>query len=123
MSVSRAETHAPPLMWLHALIFTAGVFALPVSVFGRLPQFQLVAGVCFLLTAALSALGVRVTFAGPVGSTLRRVLGPARVTAIYLRIVFWVLIGVVITAWGIQRVLDHDPHVLQVQDPMISVVR
>ena len=104
------EPRTSPLMLLHAVILTVGVFSLPASVFGRSPHFMLLAGSCFLIVAALTAVGIRAAFAGPSGSAFRNLLGPARVATLYLRIAFWLLVGVLATAWGATRILEHEPH-------------
>jgi hypothetical protein len=57
---------------------------------------------------------------GPVGGMLRKLLGPSRVVSMHLRAVFWILAGVLVTAWGLVGLRGQGPELVP-DDPVIGL--
>jgi hypothetical protein len=94
------------LVLLHGALFSVGVATLLVGWTIAAPSLLLVSGPCLSLSGLLIWVGSRITFAGPLGAALRAALGRTRVFTLHLRAVIWLLLGILITAWGIHGLLD-----------------
>jgi hypothetical protein len=108
------DTTARPsaLVLLQTAIFFAGMALLIASTVFHTAWLPLIAGPCIALSGVLLLVGVRITFAGPVGDLLRTVLGSTSVRRAQLRAALWITIGVAVSVWGLQRLRaahDTDP--------------
>jgi hypothetical protein len=108
---------------LHALVYASGMLLLLAGLFARTAYLLLLAGPFLAISGGLIWVGAYVTLAGPVGSILRGILGRQRVATMHLRAVFWVLIGVLITLWGVASIRNQRGNLLLPQDPVISLQR
>jgi hypothetical protein len=104
---------------VHAVVYAAGLILLIAGIFGQAPVLLLLAGPCLAVSGALIWVGTHITLTGPVGAMLRGLLGRSRVASMHLRAVFWMLVGVLVTAWGVVGLRAHDTQ-LSPQDPVIS---
>jgi hypothetical protein len=107
---------------VHAVVYAAGLLLLIAGIFGEAPVLLLLAGPCLAVSGALIWVGTHITLAGPVGGMLRTLLGRSRVVSMHMRAVFWILAGVLVTAWGFVglRARSHSPE-LAPQDPLIGL--
>lgn len=105
---------------VHAVVYAAGLVLLIGGIFGHAPVLLLLAGPCLAVSGALIWVGTHISLAGPVGGMLRKLLGPSRVASMHLRAVFWILAGLLVTAWGISALRDHSPQDAP-QDPLIGL--
>lgn len=103
---------------VHAVVYAAGLVLLVAGIFGQVPVLLLLAGPCLAVSGALIWVGTHISLTGPVGGMLRKLLGPSRVVSMHLRAVFWILAGVLVTAWGLVG-LRAGPQ-LAPQDPVIG---
>jgi hypothetical protein len=111
----------PRLAIVHALVFTAGVLLAVAGIVAHVPHLLVVAGPCLVFAGCMVALGIRITLQGPLGHVMRAALGRTRVLTRYMRAVGWILAGILVTAWGLERIRageQHGPPVLQ--DPAVS---
>jgi len=107
--VARAhEGREPPLVMLHAGLFSLGVVTLLVGLVINLPGLLLLAGPCLSLSGVLIWVGSRITFAGPLGDMLRLALGRTRVITIHLRALIWLLVGIAVTVYAVDRMRASD---------------
>lgn len=109
------------LAMLHAVVYASGMVFLVGGLFARTPYLLLVAGPFLAISGALIWVGTHFTLAGPVGSILRGLLGRPRVATMHLRAVFWVLMGVLVTLWGLASIRAQRGTLLLPQDPVISL--
>lgn len=107
---------------VHAVVYAAGLLLLISGIFGETPVLLLLAGPCLAVSGALIWVGTHITLAGPVGGMLRKLLGPSRVVSMHLRAVFWILAGVLVTAYGLSALRNHGPQ-LAPDDPVIGLFR
>ena len=105
---------------VHAVVYAAGLVLLVAGIFGRVPVLLLLAGPCLAVSGALIWVGTHISLTGPVGGMLRKLLGPSRVVSMHLRAVFWILAGVLVTAWGLVGLRGQSPR-LAPQDPLIGL--
>lgn len=98
------------LVFAHAAIFTAGVLTFFLSVVGSTPYLLLVSGPCFIVSGILVGLGTRITLAGPLGGLLRAALGGPRVTMLWIRALVWIGAGLLVTFYGIERLVHENPN-------------
>jgi hypothetical protein len=105
---------------VHAVVYAAGLVLLIAGIFGQIPVLLLLAGPCLAVSGALIWVGTHISLTGPVGGMLRKLLGPSRVVSMHLRAVFWILAGVLVTAWGFVGLRDQGPQ-LAPQDPVIGL--
>lgn len=96
------------LVFAHAAIFTAGVLTFFLSVIGSTPYLLLVSGPCFVVSGILVGLGTRITLAGPLGGLLRAALGGPRVTMLWIRALVWIGAGLLVTLYGIERLVHEN---------------
>jgi hypothetical protein len=96
------------LVLLHASVFSVGVVTLLVGLAIKLPGLLLLAGPCLSVSGILIWVGSRITFAGPLGDVLRLALGRTRVITIHLRALMWLLIGIVVTVYAVDRMRASD---------------
>jgi hypothetical protein len=96
---------APPsgMQIAHALAFSAGLVAMIIGTFTNHGVWYVIAGPCLVLSGALILVGCRLTFRGPVGDALRAVLGASKVRRLNLRAVVWVIAGLWISVYGVER--------------------
>jgi len=100
--------HVPLLVHIHALLFSAGLLGLLVGAFVHVPALLVASGPMLAMSGVLIWIGSRITFAGPLGDVLRIALGRRRVITLHARAVVWLLIGALVTAWGVHG-LHHPP--------------
>jgi hypothetical protein len=105
---------------VHAVVYATGLVLLIAGIFGRTPALLLLAGPCLAVSGALIWVGTHISLTGPVGGMLRKLLGPSRVVSMHLRAVFWILAGVLITAWGLVGLRGHSPELVP-EDPVIGL--
>lgn len=105
---------------VHAVVYAAGLVLLIAGIFGHVPVLLLLAGPCLAVSGALIWVGTHISLTGPVGGMLRKLLGPSRVASMHLRAVFWILAGVLVTAWGFVGLRGQGPQ-LAPQDPLIGL--
>ena len=118
--MSNTRAVAPSgLQVAHAAAFSLGLLALVVGVFINQPIWYLIAGPCLTLSGGLILVGLRVTFAGPAGEMLRAALGASQVRRISVRAVFWVLAGLLITIWGVERMRAQRNSEPPLQEPLV----
>jgi hypothetical protein len=117
--VSELAQSQSRLAVVHAVVYAAGLVLLIAGIFGRVPVLLLVAGPCLAVSGALIWVGTQITLTGPVGGMLRKLLGPSRVASMHLRALFWILAGVLVTAWGFVGLARHGDE-LSPQDPLIG---
>jgi hypothetical protein len=118
VSAELTETQSR-LAVVHAVVYAAGVVLLIAGIFGHVPVLLLLAGPCLAMSGALIWVGTHISLTGPVGGMLRKLLGPSRVVSMHMRAVFWILAGVLVTAWGLVGLRDHGPQLVP-QDPVIG---
>lgn len=109
------------LALINTLLFYVGFASFLVGAWLARPLPLLISGPSLMLSAALSWFGARMAFSGVLGGMLRTVLGPVRVATVRIRALAWLLIGALITLWGISNMLGrpHDePTILP--DPTFS---
>ena len=106
---------------VHAFVYAAGLILLVAGFFGRAPTLLLLAGPCLAMSGALIWVGTQHTLAGPVGAMLSKLLGRSRVASMHLRAAFWVLVGVLVTVWGVASVRAPDHQLQSPQDPLIGM--
>lgn len=97
-----------------------GLVLLIAGIFGQVPVLLLLAGPCLAMSGALIWVGTHISLTGPVGGMLRKLLGPSRVVSMHLRALFWILAGVLVTAWGLVGLRGQDPQLVP-QDPLIGL--
>ena len=108
---------------LHAFVYASGMLLLLAGLFARTPYLLLLAGPCLSISGGLIWVGTHITLTGPVGNILRGVLGRSRVATLHLRAVFWVLLGLIVTGWGIASIRSARGTLLLPDDPTISEQR
>ena len=118
MTTELAESQSR-LAVVHAVVYAAGLVLLVAGIFGQVPVLLLLAGPCLAVSGALIWVGTHISLAGPVGGMLRKMLGPSRVVSMHLRAVFWILAGVLVTAWGFVGLHGQGPQIVP-QDPVIG---
>lgn len=106
---------------VHAVVYAAGLVFLIAGIFGHVPVLLLLAGPCLAVSGALIWVGTHISLTGPVGGMLRQLLGPSRVVSMHLRAVFWILAGVLVTAWGLVGLRGNGPQLVP-EDPVIGQV-
>ena len=94
------------LALLHASLFSVGLLSLLVGLAIGVPLLLVVAGPCLALSGLLIWVGSRITLMGPLGDALRMALGRTRVITLHVRAVVWLLIGILVTIWGIRAMRD-----------------
>ena len=104
MTIERVQV--PVLALLHGSLFSAGLLCLLVGLAVDLPYLLVVAGPCLSASGLLIWVGSRITLMGPVGDALRLALGRTRVVTLHLRAVVWLLVGILITLWGMRAMRD-----------------
>jgi hypothetical protein len=97
----------------HALTFSLGLVALIVGTFTTHGIWYVIAGPCLVLSGGLILVGCRLTFRGVVGDVLRAALGASKVRRLNLRAIVWVLAGVWLSIYGVERMrsernVEHD---------------
>lgn len=102
------------------MVYVAGVLLLIAGLFGHVPALLLLSGPCLAVSGALIWVGTHITLTGPVGGMLRKLLGPSRVISMHMRAVFWILAGVLVTAWGVASLGGGSPQ-LAPPDTMIGL--
>lgn len=102
------EGREPPLVLLHSSLFSVGVVTLLVGLVIDVPGLLLIAGPCLTASGILIWVGSRINFAGPVGDMLRLALGRTRVITIHLRALLWLVVGLVVTFYAIDRLGASD---------------
>lgn len=107
---------------VHAFVYAAGLVLLVAGFFGRAPTLLLLAGPCLAMSGALIWVGTHHTLAGPVGAMLSKLLGRSRVASMHLRAAFWVLVGVLVTVWGVTSLRSQSNQLHSPQDPLIGVL-
>jgi len=124
MEIDMTEYVRQPMLRLamvHAVVFSLGVLLAVGGLVGHQPYLLVVAGPCLVFAGFMVALGTHISLTGPVGGMLRAALGHTRVVTRYLRAVVWILAGILVSAWGLERLRageQHGPPVLQ--DPAVS---
>ena len=108
---------------LHACVYASGMLLLLSGLFARTPYLLLIAGPCLAISGGLIWVGTHITLTGPVGSILRGLLGRSRVATLHLRAAFWVLLGVLVTLWGVASIRSQRGTLLLPDDPVISEQR
>jgi|SRR4051812_29823892 hypothetical protein len=101
---ARSDFSASPLQLAHAAAFATGLVAILAGLLTANPYWFVVGGPCLAVSGMLILVGCRITLGGQVGRALRAVLGPARLTRVSLRGVFWLLAGILVTVWGVHNV-------------------
>jgi hypothetical protein len=96
----------PVLALLHASLFSAGLLCLLVGLAIDLPYLLVVAGPCLAASGLLIWVGSRITLMGPLGDALRLALGRTRVVTLHVRAVVWLLVGILVTLWGVRAMHD-----------------
>ncbi|HKU43210.1 MAG TPA: hypothetical protein VJR89_33850 [Polyangiales bacterium] len=111
----------PPLSSLqvvHACAFSGGLVAYMAAVLTSNPALYLLAGPLLAASGALILLGCRITFRGPLGDIMRVALGRGVVRRATTRGVIWLVLGLLISVWGVTRVRRHD-ELEQLREPMV----
>ncbi|MET0385221.1 MAG: hypothetical protein ABW321_04645 [Polyangiales bacterium] len=93
---------------LEAVCFTFGVALAAGGVMADAPRLLVIAGPSIALSAGLRWLGLQRGLAGVMGRMLRQVLGPARLVTLRARAVAWLLVGLVVTAWGARELAQPE---------------
>jgi hypothetical protein len=123
-AVSDEDAVPSRLVLITALVFYLGIVTfLAGAWFGR-PLLLLISGPSLMLSAGLSWFGGRMAFSGLLGAMLREVLGPVRVATLRARALAWLVIGGLITLWGISSMHARpreEPIILP--DPAFSSTR
>lgn len=88
---------------IHLVVFMLGFFISVASLLISSATLALVGGPCFMLSAALSWWGLRISLSGTVGRVFRAVLGPMPRLSFHARTATWLVIGIAITTWGVWR--------------------
>jgi hypothetical protein len=119
-SAGRLET-------IHAAVFTLGVFTGLAGLCFAKPALLIFAGPCWVLSGALAWLGNELAFGGAVGRIVSASLGPVRMASLRLRALTRLVVGVLLTIWGIsQLVRAHEqpaptlPGLAQLAQPSAS---
>lgn len=96
---------APPsgMQIAHAIAFSTGLASLVIGAFSTHAVWYVIAGPCLALSGALILIGCRLTFPGAVGEVLRTVLGASKIRRLNLLAVAWVLAGLWISVYGVER--------------------
>lgn len=89
------------LVLITALVFYLGIVTFLAGAWFARPLPLLISGPSLMLSAGLSWFGGSMAFSGVLGGVLRAVLGPVRVATLRMRALAWLLIGGLITLWGI----------------------
>ncbi|HKU43367.1 MAG TPA: hypothetical protein VJR89_34635 [Polyangiales bacterium] len=118
-NLPRREGSPSRLQLAHALSFACGLFGTLAGAVTHNPYYFLVAGPCLSISGALILLGSRITFRGPVGATLRAVLGASRVRRLNLQAIVWLVAGILVSAWGVDRVRHRDAQPI-IDEPAIG---
>jgi hypothetical protein len=87
----------------HAIAFSTGLVTLIIATFSTHALWYVIAGPCLALSGGLILVGCRLTFHGAVGDALRAALGASKVRRLNLRAVVWVLAGIWISVYGVDR--------------------
>jgi hypothetical protein len=123
----RVDIHHEPsqsrLAVLHAVVYATGMLLLLSGLFARTAYLLLLAGPFLAVSGALIWVGTHITLTGPVGGILRGLLGRPRVATMHLRAVFWMLLGVLVTLWGVASIRSQRGTLLLPEDPVISLQR
>lgn len=108
------------LQVIHASTFSAGLVALMAAALTSNPYWYLLSGPLMAVSGALVLLGCQITFRGPAGAIVRAALGESYLRRATVRGVIWLVLGVLISVWGVigvrtQRDLQplHDPMMTQ----------
>lgn len=103
VSVQIISTGTSRLAVLHASVFCLGIVALLIGVVTDRASLLLLAGPCLIASGALIWTGSRIALAAPFGDLLRLALGRTRLMTLHLRAIVWIAVGLLITAWAVER--------------------
>jgi hypothetical protein len=94
---------------IHAAVFTLGVFTGLAGLCFAKPALLIFAGPCWVLSGALAWFGNELAFRGVVGRIVSASLGRVRMASLRLRALTRLVIGVLLTVWGISQLIrSHE---------------
>ena len=118
------EPPDPPLSMLqilHATTFVGGLASFVVAAVTMKPLWYLVSGPLLAVSGALILFGCRIAFRGPVGDMLRVALGRGRVWRSTARGVIWLLLGILVSVWGVAQARSQKANGLPL-DPGVAAL-
>jgi hypothetical protein len=105
LEVEVGPASAGRLETIHAAVFTLGVFTALGGLCFAKPELLIFAGPCWILSGALAWLGNELAFRGVVGRVVSASLGRVRMASLRLRALTRLVIGVLLTVWGISQLI------------------